>query len=95
MPTSDYRARKRIYGRVTGSSDTGDFWRKGWYRIQDGSVHLRNYFYGPGLGMIVCGLSSLGGTINCCVCNECCGIAQARDTGKRQRYDLLVMLTGE
>ena len=50
---------------------TGDFWRKGWYRIQDGSVHPQKLiFYGPGLGMIVCGLSSLGGTIALLCCNR-------------------------
>jgi len=61
---------------------TGDFWRKGWYRIQDGSVHPQKLiFYGPGLGMIAGILCCLGGTIALLCCNK---VLRDRDARKRQ-----------
>jgi hypothetical protein len=50
----------RIISRGDGYTDVsleapakGDFWPKGWYRIQNGAVHpQRILFYGPSLGII-------------------------------------------
>ena len=79
----------KIIGRGNGYTDvslevptTGDFWRKGWYRIQDGSVHPQKLiFYGPGLGVIAGSLCCLGGTIALLCCNK---VLRDRDARKRQ-----------
>jgi hypothetical protein len=61
----------KVLGRGAGYTDVslevptkGDFWSKGWYRIQDKSIHPQRIInYGPTMAIFIIPLSLLAGAI--------------------------------
>jgi len=61
----------KVLGRGAGYTDVslevptkGDFWSKGWYRIQDKSIHPQRIInYGPMMAILIFPISLLGGAI--------------------------------